>query len=91
MAVHSYEIDSSVVSTGDFIANEVPSGLINSSNTLFVLTNDPVMGTVIVTLNGLVQRPGIGYDYTISGKDITFTKPPRTNMDILVSYIRSEI
>lgn len=70
------------------IANEIPSGVVNSSNTAFVLTNTPVDGTVEVYLNGLLQTPGTGKDYTISGKDIDFIKAPRTNSEILVSYAK---
>ena len=70
------------------IVNEIPSGIINSINTDFSIANDPVTGTVSVYLNGLLQTPGTGKDYTISGKDITFTKAPRTNSEILVSYAK---
>lgn len=69
-----------------YIANEVPSGTINSSNTDFTLANTPVVGTVMVYLNGLLQFPGTGGDYTISGTSITFAKAPHTNSELLVSY-----
>lgn len=68
------------------IVNEVPDGLVNSSNTEYILANDPLIGSVAVYLNGLLQTPGTGKDYTISGKDISFTKAPRNNSEILVSY-----
>jgi len=70
------------------IANEIPSGTINSGNTEFSIAYTPVAGTVVVHLNGLLQTPGSGKDYTISGKDISFTKAPRTNSEILVSYAK---
>jgi len=88
MSVHSKEI-SAVVTTGDFVANEIPVGAIDSNNTQFTLAQVPVLGTVQVNLNGSVQAPGSGKDYSISGKVITFTKAPRTNSEILVSYLRT--
>lgn len=71
----------------DVICNEIPSGLINSSNVTYTLANSPVAGTVEVYLNGLLQAPGSGLDYTISGQTITFSKAPHTNSDIYVSYV----
>ena len=80
--------DSGAVQDDDVICNEVPSGLINSSNTVYTLANTPVAGTVEVYLNGLLQAPGTGLDYTISGGTITFTKAPRTNSLLYASYIK---
>lgn len=75
------------VKESDVVVNEIPSGLINSSNVTFTIANTPVTGTVAVYLNGLLQAPGAGLDYTISGTTITFVKAPRTNSDLYVSYI----
>jgi len=75
------------VQESDVICNEIPSGLINSLNTSYTIANLPVSGTVEVYLNGLLQAPGVGLDYTISGQTITFVKAPRTNSDLYVSYI----
>lgn len=70
----------------NIITNEIPSGTINSINTEFILANTPATGTVEVYLNGLIQVPGTGNDYTISGTGISFIKAPRIGSDILVSY-----
>lgn len=75
--------------TFELITNEIPSGLINSGNTDYELANTPVVGTVEIYLNGMLQAPGAGLDYTISGKDITFTKAPRTNSELLASYVKA--
>jgi len=77
-----------ITSAIEIITNEIPTGLINSLNTDFELLNDPIIGTVEINLNGLLQVPGIGFDYTISGKDIVFAKAPRTNSDLLASYAK---
>ncbi|MFO7970099.1 MAG: hypothetical protein R6U15_08340 [Candidatus Izemoplasmatales bacterium] len=82
----SNEVDD-VVKESDVICNEIPSGLINSLNVTFTIANTPVTGTVMVFLNGMLQAPGAGLDYTIAGTTITFVKAPRTNSDLYVSYI----
>ena len=88
MAAHSHEL-SGVVTSINFIANEIPSGDIDSINKVFILAYAPMSGTVQVHLNGMVQTPGSGLDYTLSGTTITFTKAPRTNSEILIHYIKS--
>lgn len=87
MAVHSKEIHYTVA-IANLITNEVPSGAVNSINTVFTISNSPVNGTVQVILNGLLQKPGIGFDYIISNQTITFIKAPHTNSEILVHYIK---
>ncbi len=72
----------------DVIVNEIPSGTIGGGNDTFTLANTPVAGTVMVFLNGLHQSQGSGLDYTISGTTITFTKAPRNNSELYVSYIK---
>jgi len=83
------DIDTDAVQDDEVVANEIPSGLIDGSNTIFTLANTPVTGTVQVFLNGLLQAPGSGLDYTISGDTITFAKAPKTNSDLYVSYIKA--
>jgi hypothetical protein len=84
MAGRCYEIKIS----NEIITNEIPDGSVNSSNKDFELLNTPVIGTVEVYLGGLIQSPGAGLDYTISGKTILFIKAPRNNSELLVSYIK---
>jgi len=75
------------VMEADVVCNEIPIGNINSINVAYTIANAPVSGTVEVYLNGLLQAPGVGLDYTILGQAITFVKAPRTNSDLYVSYI----
>ncbi|MDX1372241.1 MAG: hypothetical protein R3321_07210, partial [Nitrososphaeraceae archaeon] len=83
------DVDTDAVQDDDYIANEIPSGAIDSINDTFTLANTPIVGSVSVFLNGLHQAPGSGLDYTISGSTITFSKAPRTNSDLYVTYIRA--
>lgn len=82
------DVDDDFVGDDDVICNEIPTGLINSSNVDYDLDNTPIVGTVTVYLNGMFQAQGSALDYTISGTTITFTKAPRTNSDLYVCYIK---
>lgn len=64
---------------------EVPSGLVNGSNAVFTLSSSPKAGTVIVFINGLVQR--LTTDYTIVGQTITFVSAPEAGQDIYAFFI----
>lgn len=83
------DLDNDSVLEDDFIFHEIPTGSINSTNTDYTLANTPLVGTVQIFLNGLLQAPGSGLDYTISGTGITFTKAPRTNSDLYAHYLVS--
>jgi len=74
----------------ELVFYEIPSGTINSINTSFNIANSPLVGSVQVFLNGLLQAPGSGLDFTVSGQVITFAKAPHTNSDLYVHYVISE-
>lgn len=73
-------------STQTVITRETPSGAINGANVTFVLANTPVAGSEEVYLNGLLQEPGAGNDYTISGATITYLTAPVSGDVLRVSY-----
>ena len=50
------------------------TGTVDGVNTDFVLDNEPIVGSQMVYLNGMLQEEG--QDYTISGATITFTEAP---------------
>lgn len=81
--------DSIQVNLALHIKRETPSGSVNSSNVTFTLANTPVSGSEEVYLNGLLQEPGAGNDYTISGATITYLAAPLTGDRIRVSYIKT--
>jgi hypothetical protein len=66
---------------------DVPTGLIDSSNTIYTLAQTPTSNaSVKVYLNGIFQRQGT--DYTISGVTLTFTTAPATSsvLDAVYTY-----
>jgi len=82
MVAHSKQI----LSSGLFIANEIPSGNIDGINKIFILNNTPILNSVIVRLSGISQVPGTGKDYDISGQTITFFKAPQVGQEVVVTY-----
>jgi len=72
---------------GGMLCNEVPSGLINGSNTNYTLANTPVTNSLTVFLNGLMQEPGGGNDYSLSGLTITFATAPESGDILLANYL----
>ena len=70
------------------VTRETPSGTVNGSNTAFILSNTPLVGTEQVYLNGLQQEPGAGADYTISGATITYLTAPIVGDKIRVTYLK---
>lgn len=72
-----------------FVKRETPSGLVNGANTTYTLANTPVAGSEEVFLNGLLQEPGAGNDYTISGSTITYLAAPVSGDKIRVNYTKS--
>lgn len=71
-----------------FVDKEIPSGDVNGINTVFTLSNTPILNSEHIYLNGLLQEPGLSNDYTISGTTITFVLPPLPGMKIICSYRR---
>jgi hypothetical protein len=76
------------LTTSNFVTRETPSGSVNGSNTSFGLANTPTTGTESVYLNGVLQEPGAGNDYTISGATITYLTAPLSGDKIRVSYMK---
>lgn len=72
--------------TPNFVTRETPSGAVDSSNTTYTLANTPTAGSEMVYLNGILQEPGAGNDYTISAGTITYLTAPVTGDRIRVSY-----
>jgi len=81
------DVSAGYVEKADVIANEIPSGDINGANVTFVLANSPASGTVQVYLNGIMQEPGSGKDYTIADDTITFAQAPDTLDILLCNYV----
>lgn len=71
--------------TQSIVDNEVPSGLVNSSNTVYTLASTPATNSLMLYKNG-VRLKGGGADYTLSGNTITFVTAPATGAVLLADY-----
>jgi hypothetical protein len=75
-----------------FVDAEVPMGLLDGVNLLFVLAATPNPSTSLqVFRNGLLQRAttgGLSNDYLLNGNTITFTAPGPQPNDVLLVYYR---
>ena len=65
---------------------EVPSGIIDGVNRLFILNNEPKSNSEHLFLNGVLQDPGETEDYIISANTITFIDPPSMGSKLRCSY-----
>jgi phage-related tail fiber protein len=70
------------------VTREAPAGVKNGSNTTFTLAFTPTSGTEEVFLNGVLQEPGAGNDYTISGGTITMLTAPASDDKLVVCYFK---
>lgn len=66
---------------------ESPSGAIDGVNTLFSLAKAPSPSAgLLFFLNGLLQRQGIGNDFTISGVTIAMAFAPIAGDSLIATY-----
>lgn len=65
-----------------FVDKITPTGLVNSSNTVYTLPSIPLVGSDYVWLNGQLQTSG----YSLVGTTLTFVVPPTTGDELRVSY-----
>lgn len=66
---------------------ETPVGVIDGVNTVFELHFEPKKGTEHLYKNGMLMHDGVGEDYNILGKTITFLEAPLPGAKLLVTYI----
>lgn len=69
-----------------FVVRETPGGAVNGVNTTFTLASAPTAGSEELFLNGVLQEPGTGNDYTISSLTITYLAAPLTGDRVRASY-----
>lgn len=66
--------------------NEIPFGMLNSSNRIFVLAHVPIDGNVMVFLNGTLMNKGVSNDFVLTGAVIVFNFAPYADDILLVNY-----
>lgn len=77
------------ISGASIITNEIPTGLVNSSNTVYTTAHDFVATKISIYLNR--TRLKLNEDYTeTAANEVTLTVAPTTGDDIWVDYVRSD-
>jgi hypothetical protein len=79
-------IDTDFVSDDD-VKFQNESASCDSIETDFTLDFTPVVNSVQIYLNGLIQEEGSGKDYTLSGTTVSFAIAPETDDILLIHYI----
>lgn len=77
-----------ILAKADYLARETPAGTINGSNVTFTLAFNPSGDNVMLFLNGLLQEPGAGNDYTLSVQTITMLAAPLTGDRLRATYLK---
>jgi len=60
---------------------EVPTGTVDGTNTVFTLSYSPIAGTLLVYVNGLLAT-----NYTLAGATITFSAAPTSGASLYATY-----
>ena len=72
-----------------YAVREALGGVKNGSNTAFTFAAAIVSGTEMIFLNGVLQDPGAGNDYTITGVNVTMAIAPISTDKIVATSIKS--
>lgn len=85
LATYLYQI---VIPAGPLASwMEVPGGFADGFNTTFTLLNAPnPSSTLMLYVNGILQRQGTTEDYTLSGNTISLNYAPPTNSRLTATY-----
>lgn len=66
---------------------EVPGGVIDGANSVFTLSSPPQPASALMFyVNGVLQRQGVGLDYTLSSNVITTVYPLAVGSNISATY-----
>lgn len=70
-----------------FVADEIPSGLVNGINATFTAEYDFIPESVVVKLNGIAQKKVIEYN-TTGNRTIIFLVSPTSSDYVTIDYIK---
>jgi len=75
------------------LSNDLKSYTVDSftgdgSDTTFTLSETPFSASaLLVSIDGVIQKPGISANYTVSGSTLTFTSAPATSQEIEARHL----
>ncbi len=62
----------------------------NGSTVAFSLASTPIVNSVQVFLNGMLQQVGSGKSYTLAGTTVTFATAPASDDTLVIHYLRND-
>ena len=66
---------------------ESPVGTVDGVNNVFTVANAPnPSNSLMFFVNGVLQKPGAQYDYTISSTTVTLAVPPEEGSNLVATY-----
>lgn len=67
--------------------SEIPGGLVDGVNNVFTVANAPSPSSgLMFYVNGVLQRQGASYDYTLAGSTITLNYTPQSGSNLIATY-----
>ncbi len=83
------ELYDSVEGSWDSIISDITNQVIvpDGSSSSFILDKEATAPGILVSINGLVQVPGAGYSYTVTGNVIAFAETPEPTDIIDVRFL----
>jgi len=86
MQIEHLTVTSRSIGSNKLFSNkEIPVGEINGINTKYILSNEPILGSDHIYLNGVLIEDN-NNDYSISGSIITFSTPLSQGMKLRCTY-----
>ena len=74
---------------GQHIKQSITTG--NGALTSFTMNLNASQNSLLVVYGNVIQEPGAGKAYTVSGQTITFTSPPATGTSLYIIYLGQEL
>ena len=74
---------------GQHIKQSITTG--NGALTSFTMNLNASQNSLLVVYGNVIQEPGAGKAYTVSGQTITFTSPPVTGTSLYIIYLGQEL
>ena len=82
-----YITTSGALGASNLVTNESVTGVIDGANTAFGIASAPI-GLFQLFMNGILQEPGAGNDYTMTGTSITMTPAPPLLSKLRAYYVK---
>ena len=77
------------IELGQHKKQEITTG--NGALTSFAMDLNASQNSLLVVYGNVIQEPGTGKSYTVTGTTITFTSPPAASTSLYIIYLGQEL